>query len=139
MRDAITLTSCACLVLAGCASSASEITSQYVSPIQYQTYTCQQIGAEAERVSHRAAQLAGVQDEKATNDAVAMGVGLVLFWPSLFFIKGDGQTAAELGRLRGEFEALEQASIQKNCGIQFRQQQQAPKAPVTTSSISIPQ
>lgn len=138
MRDAITITGCACLVLAGCASSANEITAQYVSPIQYQTYTCQQIGLEAERISHRAAQLAGVQDDKATNDAVAMGVGLVLFWPSLFFIKGDGQTAAELGRLRGEFEALEQASIQKNCGIQFRQQQ-APKTSVTTSSISTPQ
>ena len=49
-----------------------------------------------------------------------MGVGLVLFWPSLFFIKGDGATAAELGRLKGEMDAIEQASIQKNCGIQFQ-------------------
>lgn len=48
-----------------------------------------------------------MQDEKATNDAVATGVGPVLFWPSLFFIKGDGQTAAESGRLRGEFDAIE--------------------------------
>lgn len=64
--------------------------------------------------------MAGIQDSKSTNDAVAMGVGLVLFWPSLFFIKGDGQTAAELSRLRGEFEALEQVSIQKNCNHQFR-------------------
>lgn len=110
----------ACLFLAGCASSASEITAQYVSPIPYQDYTCQQIGEEAARVSQRAAEVAGVQDSKATTDAVAMGVGLVLFWPSLFFIKGDGQTASELGRLRGEFEALEKVSIQKGCNHQFR-------------------
>lgn len=120
------------LFLAGCASSASNITAQYVSPIQYQNFTCQQIGAEASRVSTRAAQVAGVQDSKSTNDAVAMGVGLILFWPSLFFIKGDGQTAAELGRLRGEFEALEQASIQKNCGIKFRE---SGPPPATTSSV----
>jgi hypothetical protein len=126
------------LFLAGCASSSNEITPQYVSPIQYEGYTCQQIGGEAERLSHHAAQLAGVQDEKSTNDSVAMGVGLILFWPSLFFIKGDGQTAAELGRLRGEFDALEQVSIQKNCGIQFQHQPAPAKAPSTTSAIPKP-
>lgn len=125
-----------CVVLSGCASASSEITAQYVSPIPYQNYTCDQIGAEAARVSQRAAQLAGVQDAKSTNDAVAMGVGLVLFWPSLFFIKGDGQTAAELGRLRGEFEALEQVSVQKNCGHKFRRDIQP--SPTTTSSVTPP-
>lgn len=126
-----------CCVQAGCATSSSEITAQYVSPIQYQSLTCQQLTAEAERVSRRASQLAGVQDEKSSNDAVATGVGLILFWPSLFFIKGDGQTAAELGRLRGEFDAIEQASIQKNCGIRF-QRAPPPPPPATTSSIPPP-
>jgi len=127
-----------CLFLVGCASSSNEITAQYVSPIQYQNYTCQQIGLEAQRISQRAAQLAGIQDEKSTNDAVAMGVGLILFWPGLLFIKGDGTTAAELGRLKGEFEALEQASIQKNCGIQFQQGTPPPQRPTETSSIPKP-
>jgi hypothetical protein len=108
-----------------------------VSPIQYQSYSCAQIAQEAQRVSQRAAQAAGIQDEKSTNDAVAMGVGLVLFWPGLLFIKGDGTTAAELGRLKGEFEALEQASIQKNCDIQFQRTAPPPK-PVETSSIPKP-
>ncbi len=136
MRDLTTI-GALCLLTTGCASSSSEIGAQYVSPIQYQSYTCQQIGQEAQRVSQRAAQVAGVQDEKSTNDAVAMGVGLVLFWPGLLFIKGDGTTAAELGRLKGEFEALEQASIQKNCNIQFQRPAPAPK-PIETSSIPKP-
>lgn len=63
---------------------------------------------------------AGVQDSKATNDAVATGVGVVLFFPVLFFIKGDSTTGAELARLKGEMEAIEQASIQKGCKIEFR-------------------
>jgi len=48
-----------------------------------------------------------------------MGVGLVLFWPSLFFIRGDRETRAELARLKGELDAIEQMSIRKNCGIKF--------------------
>jgi hypothetical protein len=126
-------TALGCITLVGCASSSTDITPQYVSPLQYSNYSCQQIGAEAQRVSARASELAGIQDSKATNDSVAMGVGLVLFWPSLLFIKGDGQTAAELGHLKGEFETLQKVSIEKNCNLQFQQGQ--PAKPTTTASI----
>jgi hypothetical protein len=110
------------VLLTGCASSPNEVAPSYVSPFQYQHLSCQQIAAEAERVSRRAAELSGVQDSKRTSDAVATGVALVLFWPAAFMIKGDGQTAAELGRLKGEFEALERISIEKSCNLRFRQQ-----------------
>ncbi len=64
------------------------------------------------------AQTAGTQDSTATKDAVVMTVGLVVFWPSLFFLSGgDGANAAELARLKGSMDALEQAGIRKNCGI----------------------
>ena len=104
----------------GCASSSSGIQPQYVSHLQYQGLSCRRIGAEAQRVSRRVAKVSGAQDEKASGDAVATGVALVIFWPAAFFIKGDGATAAELGRLKGEFEALEQAAIHKGCGLQFQ-------------------
>jgi hypothetical protein len=64
--------------------------------------------------------VSGQQDDKRTSDAVMTGVAVVVFWPALFALEGDGQTAAELARLKGELEAVEKASIQKNCGIQFR-------------------
>ncbi|MDP3861984.1 MAG: hypothetical protein Q8Q63_10430 [Phaeovulum sp.] len=107
-------------LLTGCATSSNEVAPQYISPTMYQNFSCRQIAEEAQRVSARTAQLSGVQDAKAQGDAVATGVALVLFWPALFFIQGDKQNAAELSRLKGEFQALEQASIQKNCGIEFR-------------------
>lgn len=109
-----------CALLAGCASSSENIAPQYVSHLQFQGYSCQQIAAEAERVSNRAAQVAGVQDKKASNDAAATAVAVILFWPAAFLISGDGPTAAELSRLRGEYEALEKAAIEKKCGIQFQ-------------------
>lgn len=92
----------------------------------YQQYSCQQIGLEGERLSRRASEVTGAQNQKATNDAVVTGVALVVFWPAAFMLSGDGPTAAELSRLKGEMEALETVSIQKNCGIQFTRQPQPP-------------
>lgn len=109
------------LSLGGCASSSSDIRAAYVSPLQYQQYTCKQLAEEAERVSARAAQAAGTQDSNRTQDAVVTTVGVVVFWPILFAVKGDGQTAAELARLKGEMETIEKVSVQKNCGITFKQ------------------
>ena len=110
----------AAVALAGCASSSSEIRPTYVSSLQYEHLTCKQLAAEAANVSRRAAEQSGVQDANSNKDAWVTAGAIILFWPAAFFVKGDGQTAAELGRLKGEFEALERVSIQKNCGLHFR-------------------
>jgi hypothetical protein len=46
-------------------------------------------------------------------------VELVLFWPALFFIKGDGADAAEVARIQGEMQPIEQLNRMKNCNIVF--------------------
>jgi len=104
-----------------CASYSEKIPATYVSPVIYENLSCRQIAEEASRVSRRAAEVAGVQDSQATRDSVVTGVAIVVFWPAAFFVGGDRGSAAELGRLKGEMDALEQASVKKNCGIQFRQ------------------
>lgn len=63
-----------------------------------------------------------MQDDKRTNDAWATTAAVILFWPAAFLVKGDGQTAAELARLKGEFEAVEKVAIEKNCGLKFQAQ-----------------
>lgn len=109
-------------VSAGCASTADKIGPQYVSPLQFSNFDCGQLSLEAQRISARVAHLSGVQDQKATNDAIATGVALVIFWPAVFLVGGDDQNSAELARLKGEFETIEQVSIQKKCGFDFRRQ-----------------
>lgn len=123
--------------LAACAKPPAEIQATYVSPVAYETYTCEQLGQEAQRVSARASEVMGVQQQKAGSDAVAMGVGLVLFWPALLFIKGNGETEAEVGRLKGQMDAIEQVSIQKQCGFDF-QPVEPPPPPPTPTSASVP-
>ena len=110
------------LVLAGCASSSDKIAPQYVSSLQYQSTTCAQLAEEAHRISTRVAQLSGVQDQKASNDAIATGVAIVVFWPAAFLVGGNDQTTAELSRLKGEFEAIDRSAVQKNCGLKLQQQ-----------------
>lgn len=114
----------AALSLSACAKRADTISATYVSPYQYENFTCPQLADEAQRLSHRAAVVAGVQDEKATRDTVATTVGVIVFWPALFMIGGNDQQTGELARLRGELEAVEQVSIRKRCGIQFQRPQQ---------------
>lgn len=107
------------LALAACAKSADQVTAAYVSPITFQTYTCHQLAEEAERVSARAVVLTGAQNKQATSDAVATTVAVVIFWPAAFMVGGDNAQTAELARLKGEMETIEQVSIQKKCGIVF--------------------
>ena len=99
----------------------------YVSPVAYQSCTCQQLALEAQAISTRAATLSGAQDSQRTKDGVATAAAIVIFWPAAFFVGGDKQTAAELSQMKGQMVAVEQASIAKKCGIQF----QGPRPPGT--------
>lgn len=104
-------------MLGGCASGASKITPAYVSPMQYKDYSCDQITAEMQRLSGRANQLAGRLDKAEENDKMIMGAGLILFWPALFALGGTKEQEAEYSRLKGEYDAIHQMAIQKNCGV----------------------
>lgn len=109
---------------AGCASHSHEIQPDYVSPLEYQEYNCRQIQGEMRRVSRRAAELAGGIDEEADSDEAEMAVGMILFWPALFWLEGgDDERSAQYARLRGEYNALEQAGIKRDCGIQVKEVQ----------------
>lgn len=120
LKKFVTAAAAASLLLAGCATNPNQISAAYVSPVLYQNLSCQQLAAEAQRVSNAAAAASGAQSNQASKDAVMTTVGVVLFWPALFFIGGDKGNAAEVARLKGEMQAIEQANISKNCGIQFQ-------------------
>ena len=117
----------AAAALGGCASASTDIQPSYVSPVIYQSYNCQQLAQEAQAVSSRAAVASGAQDSQRPKDAVATTAAVVIFWPAAFLVGGDKQTAAELANLKGQMVAIEQASIQKKCGIQFQRPTPAPQ------------
>lgn len=126
MKKTVALALCAGLVSA-CATNPDKISAQYVSPLAYQGYTCDQIRTELVRVGTRVSEVTGQQRKQANNDALAMGVGLVIFWPALFFLAGGSDKKEELGRLKGEYDALQVSANEKSCG--FGAQQTAAVAP----------
>ena len=110
----------AVVTLGGCATKSAEIAPTYTSPVGYQNYTCEQLGQEAQAVSRRAAIASGQQDKVRHDDTVKTTVGVILFWPVLFFNKGDGQQAVELASLKGQMQAIQDESVVKNCGFSFQ-------------------
>ena len=104
-------------LLIACATPPQNIQASYVSDATYRDYDCDQVAEETVRVQRRVGNLHASLKKTASDDAAQMGVGLILFWPALFFLEGgDGPQAQEYARLKGEAEALERVSIQKRCG-----------------------
>ena len=102
--------------LAGCAHKAEHFGEKYVSPALYNSYDCEQINMERQRLTNRLTELEVKQDKLYKSD-LALGLIGILFWPIWFAIQGDGEAAAELGRVKGSFTALQQGSVEKKCGV----------------------
>lgn len=105
------------LVQAGCASSPGSIEARYVSPTTYATWSCSQLFDEKVRLSKEVERVSGLQRENANADAAMMTVGIVLFWPVLFGLAATKDRKEELGRLKGEYEAVDSNITSKQCSI----------------------
>lgn len=103
------------IALSGCATASKNVSSAYVSPLQYQSYDCEQLASETQRVQVRVNQLGGRLDEAASNDKTLGVVGAILFWPALFALGGTKQQEAEYAQLKGEYDAVQQSAVVKKC------------------------
>jgi hypothetical protein len=100
--------------LLGCASGSGGLAPTYVSPLQFQTYSCEQIDAELGRLYVRINQLGGRLDDAALQDRW-LAVGSRLYWPSAQTPGGSKEQPMEFSRLKSEFEALELVGREKHC------------------------
>lgn len=120
------------VALAGCATQSSDIAPTYVSPLQYQSYDCGQLTAEAHEFRLELHKLV-VGLIKQPQMIKLTGAGIILFWPALFFLGGTKQQEADFARLKGEYEAIQQAAVLKKCeGLVPKMP--SPTSPATASS-----
>ena len=125
MRIQTIAVSMATLFLVACASDPDKIDTAYVSPLKYKDYDCDQIAMEMDYVGNRTTQLYQRLKKEADADKWQMGVGLVLFWPTLFLLEGgDGPEAAEYAQLKGQYKALQEVSVRKKCNIAAKSPEQ---------------
>ncbi|HUT52297.1 MAG TPA: metal ABC transporter ATP-binding protein [bacterium] len=109
----------------GCAKKPEKIAAASVSPLQYKDYDCDQIAQEMDRVGRKNNELYHRIDKMAKKDAwtVGLSVGFAPFTYllslfGLFAIEG-GDGEAEYSQLKGEYEALQHAAIQKKCNMEM--------------------
>jgi hypothetical protein len=125
--------------VAACATAPDKISASYVSPAMYSSYDCTQLRAEMQRIAYKVDEVTGAQQTKARNDEIAMGVGLVIFWPALFFLGMGSDRKAELQSLKGSYDAINEASIMHRCGMPDEPRQanaNTNSAPVTNSVVA---
>lgn len=115
MKNSIVAALFATSLLSSCATASKDIGANYVSPIHYQTYKCEQIENEQKSILSRVDRLGVGLDRASSNDKAITGVGMVVFWPALFALGGTKEQQAEYSQLKGEFVALEQAATLKEC------------------------
>lgn len=97
-------------VLSGCMNMptpTTQITGSYVSPLKYESTSCDALVAEISALARRENQLVAAQNQRiktSETQAFWYGVG-----------QGDGVEAAELANVRGEREAVTTAMDKKKC------------------------
>ncbi len=130
----------ASIALGGCATSSADVAAAYVSPMQYHAYDCDQLIAETQRIQVRVSQAGGRLDEAAKGDKTATAVGMVLFWPALFFLGGSKAQEADFARLKGEYDAIQQAAINKRCAAMVNAAAKPPEpaAPKAAAGATTP-
>lgn len=139
MKKSITAVLSVAIAIAGCSTASKNITASHVSPAQYQSYDCEQLASETQRVHVKVNQLGGRLDEAASNDQTIGVVGAILFWPALFALGGTKTEEAEYARLKGEYDAIQQTVIVKKCpgAVAPAQNTSAPNA-VKTVEVTNP-
>ena len=109
------------LGLGACAGGAGNITASYVPPSLYEGKSCKVLAEELYFVQSKARQLTGQIEDDASGDAAATAVGLILFWPALFFIDGDDPVKRQqLADLRGRAETIHRVLLNQNCDVSYR-------------------
>lgn len=101
--------------LAGCATRAVDVLPAPANAADFVTWDCGRIADEQDAVQQHAADVAYAVDERAGNNILALGVGVTVFWPAMLAMRPAGPEAADLARLKGRYEALQTASLGKNC------------------------
>ncbi|MEM8845163.1 MAG: metal ABC transporter ATP-binding protein, partial [Pseudomonadota bacterium] len=105
-------------IIIGCASNPDQLKKTQVSADKFSGHDCEMIANEFQRNSRRTKDLYRSLKEKRDGDVAETWVAGVIFWPALFALEGgDGPDAEEFSQLRGEWEALERAAIEKKCDI----------------------
>lgn len=107
---------CLLALVSACTAKPENVKASYVSRSAYTAMSCPELDVEAVRVANQLQGSTADQSKARSNDVALTAVSLILFWPAAFFV-GRGGNEEELGRLKGEVQAIDEAGRLKGCRL----------------------
>ncbi len=107
----------ACVLLQACVTRSADVHALATDPAAFAAWGCGRIDDELDAVQHTAADLAYSVDARAGDNILAMGLGVMVFWPALLAMRPAGLPATDLARLKGRFDALLEAGRRQACPL----------------------
>lgn len=118
----------AALVIPACATRPENVTASHVSSSRYAERTCKSLARELDEVQDALRAQSAKLNDKATQDAVVTGVGVILFWPVLFALGNNAGLEGDVARLKGEEQAIRRQMREQECEL---------RAPAQAASAAI--
>lgn len=114
-RKSVAALSIAVVLLPGCASRPDNVVASHVSSSRYADRTCKSLARELDEVQDALRAQSAKLNDKATQDAVVTGVGVILFWPVLFALGNNAGLEGDVARLKGEEQAIRKQMREADC------------------------
>jgi len=112
------ITAAITLSLAACATNPDKVTGIHVSSSKYAGNTCADLEIAYSDNDREAARLYNTMNSRDNVNKGAAVVGMLLFWPALFFMKGKNpEHDARMAELKGRKVAIERAADRQNCSL----------------------
>ena len=100
------------IVLANCAMNPESVAPAYISEMSYMSYSCAQLASEQTRIAAALSTASDAQRTARSNDTL----GVLLIGLPVSSLSGANQ-ASNIGRLKGELEAIQKAGSRKGCNL----------------------
>lgn len=104
-----------CVLLQACITRSVDVRAVAADPSAFAGWSCERIDDELDSVQQAAADVAYSVDARAGDNILAMGLGVMVFWPALLAMRPAGLEASDLARLKGRFDALLAAGQLQGC------------------------
>lgn len=107
----------AAVILPGCATRPDNVVASSVSSSRYADRTCKSLVRELDEVQDALRVQSAKLNDKANQDAVVTGVGVILFWPVLFALGNNAGLEGDVARLKGEEQAIRRQMREADCEV----------------------
>lgn len=101
--------------ISACATAPNKIQANYIPTAKYESLSCADLTAQLVDNDAQRLTLYNRIAKRNKSDKIVTGVGVVVAWPALFFLRGNGEVKENYANLLGTDAALTKVANDKGC------------------------